>query len=251
MTDGVGFDRENAAALLGWWREAGVDVAVRENAPSWRSLTPAARIQENPAERSNEAPTSPLPSTPPTAPTQAPTPTPTPAPAPKPLPETLEGIEGWLARRSDELDATHLRADVPMKAPLLAIGARGDDRAGLTAPARELFERMMAAIGMEVPPLLFIDPAYRPGQPARAPFDPMLIEAVKRRLSLATPARLLLFGEQAARALLETPLPKARGRLHMVEGARCVATFHPRWLLDRRGDKRLAWQDLQILMGDE
>ncbi|WP_260508519.1 uracil-DNA glycosylase family protein [Sphingomicrobium aestuariivivum] len=167
------------------------------------------------------------------------------------MPGTLGDIEQWLAARSEKLDARHLPAVIPEGAPLLVIGARGDGEDGLLPPARVLFDRMMAAIGIEAPPLAMIDPAFRPGQPARAPFDPMLVEAMRRRIALAKPERLLILGDQAARALLDAPLLKARGKAQMVEGVRCVATFHPRWLLDRPGDKRMAWQDLQILTGDE
>jgi DNA polymerase len=43
----------------------------------------------------------------------------------------------------------------------------------------------------------------------------------------------------------------ARGHVHKVEGIRTVATFHPRHLIKRTLDKRLAWQDLLLLMEDE
>jgi len=51
--------------------------------------------------------------------------------------------------------------------------------------------------------------------------------------------------------LLGEPLPSARGRIHKVEGVRTIATFHPRWLLQRPGDKALAWRDLLLLMEEE
>lgn len=246
MNDGVGFEMSGASALLAWWRDAGVDVAVRENAPSWRSLQPAAPVQrasakaDLPQVAAKNAPQAPTP-----------TPAPPPAPAPAPLPGTLGEIEQWLAERSKELDARHLSANITEGAPLLVVGARGDGEDGLLPPAQALFDRMMAAIGIEAPPLAMIDPAFRPGQPARAPFDPMLLEAMRKRIALARPERLLILGDQAVRALLDAPLLKARGKAQMVEGVRSVATFHPRWLLDRPGDKRMAWQDLQILTGDE
>ena len=68
---------------------------------------------------------------------------------------------------------------------------------------------------------------------------------------LARPKRLLLFGDAPARALLGKPLAAARGHVHRVEGVRTVATFHPRWLLQRPSDKALAWQDLLLLMSEE
>jgi DNA polymerase len=62
---------------------------------------------------------------------------------------------------------------------------------------------------------------------------------------------LLLFGDGPCRALLDEPLAKARGRAHKLEGIRTVATFHPRWLLQRPSDKAKAWADLLLLMEDE
>ena len=51
--------------------------------------------------------------------------------------------------------------------------------------------------------------------------------------------------------MLGEPLLKARGRVHKVEGVRTVATFNPRWLLQRPSDKAKAWADLLLLMEEE
>jgi len=67
---------------------------------------------------------------------------------------------------------------------------------------------------------------------------------------LAKPQRLILFGDVPSRALLGEPLARARGRIHKVEGVRTVATFNPRWLLQRPSDKALAWRDLLLLMSE-
>ena len=67
-------------------------------------------------------------------------------------------------------------------------------------------------------------------------------------IRFARPQRLILFGDAPSRALLGEPMTKARGRVHKVEGVRTVATFHPRWLLQRPSDKALAWKDLLLLV---
>jgi DNA polymerase len=67
---------------------------------------------------------------------------------------------------------------------------------------------------------------------------------------LARPERLILFGDAPSRALLDEPLARARGRVHKVEGIRTIATFNPRWLLQRPSDKALAWRDLLLLMSE-
>ena len=52
-------------------------------------------------------------------------------------------------------------------------------------------------------------------------------------------------------ALLGEKLAQARGRAHKVEGVRTIATFHPRLLLQRPGNKGLAWRDLLLLMEED
>ena len=69
-------------------------------------------------------------------------------------------------------------------------------------------------------------------------------------IRLARPERLILFGDAPCRALLNEPLARARGRIHRIEGVRTIATFHPRWLLQRPSDKALAWRDLLLLMSE-
>ena len=55
----------------------------------------------------------------------------------------------------------------------------------------------------------------------------------------------------ASKALLGKPLAQARGHVEKIEGVRTVATFHPRWLLQRPSDKARAWADLLLLTEDE
>ena len=61
----------------------------------------------------------------------------------------------------------------------------------------------------------------------------------------------VLLGDGPCKALLGQPLLAARGHVHKIEGARTVATFHPRMLIKRPGDKAQAWADLLLLMEDE
>ena len=68
---------------------------------------------------------------------------------------------------------------------------------------------------------------------------------------LAKPRRLILFGDAPSRALLGESLAAARARIHKVEGVRTIATFNPRWLLQRPSDKALAWRDLLLLMSED
>jgi len=74
------------------------------------------------------------------------------------------------------------------------------------------------------------------------------VEIARRHIALAAPKRLILFGDGPSRAFLGGPVTQRRGKIHKVEGARTIATFAPRWLLQRPADKALAWRDLLLLM---
>ena len=114
-----------------------------------------------------------------------------------------------------------------------------------------LTQRMLAAIGIapDEAYLASLSPFHAPG--ARFNGELEACAALARdHIRLAKPERLILFGDAPARALIGEPLARARGRVHRIEGVRTVATFHPRWLLQRPSDKALAWRDLLILMSE-
>jgi len=221
-------DRGAADSLIGWWLEAGVDASVGENPRDWL--------------RRNDAPV------PVTAPSAA-------EPA-----KDLKAFQDWLATGSD----------LPMDRPgAVRVAPYGIENAKLMLvsdlPAREdaadgkpiggeawvLTQRMLVAIGIDP------DEAYvasltcfhTPGARINGELDACAAIA-RDHIRLAKPERLLLFGDAPARALLGEPLARARGRVHRIEGIRTVATFHPRWLLQRPSDKALAWRDLLLLMSE-
>ena len=130
----------------------------------------------------------------------------------------------------------------------------GRDEAAAGQPiggeAWELTQRMLAAIGFTGEQAYFANLTcfYSPG----AKLSPEQLsdcgDAARRHVGLAGPQRLLLLGDAPARALLGKPLIEARGHVHLVEGVRAVATFHPRFLLTRPSEKARAWSDLLLLM---
>jgi DNA polymerase len=119
--------------------------------------------------------------------------------------------------------------------------------------AWQLMSRMLAAIGIEA------DDAYSatlscfhaPGAKMQPEELTECAEIARQHVVLAKPKRLLLLGDAPARALLGKPLAAARGHVHKIEGVRAVATFHPRFLLNRPSDKALAWRDLLLLMEED
>ena len=230
--DGITIDREAADSLIGWWAEAGVDAPVGEEPRDWLGRKPAPSIAAAAT------------------------------PAAVERPADLDAFHKWLSTAPglpmDRGGGTvRIAPRGPAEAPVMLLSdlpGREDAADGqpIGGEAYVLAVRMLAAIGIEA------DEAYHaslscfhaPG--ARIGRDELEACAAIARdhVRLARPRRLALFGDAPTRALLGEPLARARGRIHTVEGVRTIATFHPRWLLQRPADKALAWRDLLLLMSE-
>ena len=139
-----------------------------------------------------------------------------------------------------------LLSDAPALEDLAAGQPIGGDAWSLTV-------KMLAAVGISADEAYsaslscFHSPGTRLSEPERA----ACAEIARRHIALARPKRLILFGDGPCRALLARPLAQARGHIEKIEGVRTVATFHPRWLLQRPSDKAKGWSDLLLLTEDE
>ena len=226
------FDGGGDTALLEWWIEAGVDVAIQEQPRDWLAPRPASAA---PAPQGNVA---------------------------EPSHETLSELRDWLASsvqlplasattarilpHGPEQAAVMLLSD----APALEDYASGQPIGG---EAWVLAQRMLAAIGIGASEAYsaslscFHAPGARMTEAERA--DCAAI--ARKHIALARPGRLLLLGDGPCKALLGQALAAARGHAHRIEGVRTVATFPPRHLLQRPGDKAKAWADLLLLMEDD
>lgn len=233
-TEEIGF--AEARSALAWWLEAGVDVAVQEEARDW--LKPA----------------------PPRAP-----------PAAEPAPvanvaevghETLAELQQWLASSAQlplaSATAKRILPHGPENAAIMLLSdapALEDAAAGqpIGGDAWVLARRMLAAIGIEA------DQAYSaslscvhaPGSRMSERERAACADVARHHIRVAKPQRLLLFGDGPCVALLGKRLVEARGHVHKVEGVRTVATFHPRYLINHPLAKSQAWRDLLLLMEDE
>ncbi|HXG99796.1 MAG TPA: uracil-DNA glycosylase [Sphingomicrobium sp.] len=224
-------DPEAAAKLLGWWIDAGVDVAVGEEPRDWRMLATASVASAATA-------------------------------APVEVPADLFAFRKWLETASGlPLDRGGARRVLPVgaeHAPIMLLADfPGRQEAGEGRPVSgdswTLASRMLTAIGIapERAYLATLACFHAPGSKLDGGDLERCAAMARDHVRLAKPERLLLFGDAAARALTGQPLAAARGRVHRIEGVRTVATFHPRWLLQRPSDKALAWKDLILLMSDE
>jgi DNA polymerase len=227
-----------AAQLLGWWIDSGVDVAVGEEARDWRRS--AAPVQTKASA----------------------VPVPLPVEATADMPGDLAAFQAWLGSATGlPLDRGGLRRVLPMggeSAPVMLLAdfpsaqecAEGLPIAG---DAWGLAVKMLAAIGIDASSAYLGNLAcfHSPGVKVDAAEFDRCAALARDHVRLARPKRLILLGDAAARALTGQPLQAARGRIHRVEGVRTIATFHPRWLLQRPSDKALAWKDLLLLMSEE
>lgn len=225
-----------AASVLGWWIEAGVDVAIQEKPRAWLG----------------EAATHVLSVSPPTAVAE---------PADE-IPNSLDAFRGWLGATSSlPFAAPAARrvlprgieaADVMLLADMPTPEDIADDQP-IGGAAWDLTQRMLAAIGLDAEQAYVagLTCTHSPGTRLTGRDLEACAAIARRHVALAKPKRLLLLGDAPARALLGKPLAAARGHVHKIEGVRTVATFHPRQLLQRASDKALAWRDLLLLMEDE
>lgn len=223
--------RAEAASLLGWWLEAGVDSAISEQPRDWLKPSAAPIVVAD-------------------------------TPAPAVMPDTLEAFQAWLGSAPglplDQSGARRILPHGPAEADIMLVSefpAREDASDGrpIGGTAWQLMVKMLAAIGVAE------DAAYSaslacfhlPVARLDAGALERCAELMRRHIALVAPKRLLLLGDAPARALTGQPLATARGKVHRIEGVRGVATFHPRYLLARPADKALAWRDLLLLTDEE
>lgn len=229
--------RASVASALEWWRDAGVDCEIDDAPRDWLARVAApdavpATVREAAVE------------------------------APK-LPETLAEFAAW-----------RIGAGTPEAGwPGQALGAQGDPATGLMIvvdmPDREddaagallagspgtLFDRMLAAIGRDRRSTYLAALAVkRPPAGRVAPEASEKLDAlIRHHLALAAPKRVLALGNAASRALTGLDVANARGSLRVIHHdggtSEVVASFHPRFLLERPAAKADAWRDLKLLIG--
>lgn len=225
-----------ARSALAWWLDAGVDVAVQDEARDWLKPAPPQALKQAPA----------------TAPPNI----------VQPSHETLAELQQWLAGSAQlplaSATAKRILPSGPENAPVMLLSdapALEDFTAGqpIGGEAWVLASRMLRAIGIDAADAYsaslscFHSPGARMTEEERI----ACAEIARQHISLAKPKRLLLFGDGPSLALVGKRMVEARGHAHKVEGVRAVVTFHPRHLVNRPSDKALAWKDLLLLMEDE
>ena len=239
--------RNAAVSVLDWWHDAGVDMLVDDAPRDWFAA-PEPLVIAQPAPDG-------VPVAPPVAVAT--------------MPLSLTEFLAWRTG-ADVPEAgwngISLAAEGPADATVMVLADcpdrdDGTDNGGagqlLSGASGRLLDRMLAAIGLtrsEVHVAAVCAKRPTAGRIQREVED-RLAEIAKHHIELVAPKRLLLLGNAASRAILGMELQAARGRLHgishKVGEAGVVASFHPRFLIEKPAAKAEAWKDLQMLMGGQ
>jgi DNA polymerase len=232
---------EDAASILSWWSEAGVDTIVAEAPRDW--LRPAPKPAAGSPSVAEAAPSFAAPE--------------------EDLPGQLDLFQAWLAS-SNRLSFASPSAprvcpagDPASGLMIMADMPSGEDCAAGTLIAGEagrLFDRMLAAIGRDRASIylaalscLRAPDGQLNGEPAR-----QCAAVARHHIGLVAPRVLLLLGDSCAKALLGIAVAQARGRWHEVAThagpIKTLVTIKPDFLLTQPAHKARAWADLQMLI---
>jgi len=232
--------RASIASALEWWRDAGVDCEIDDLPRDWLARAPAPPVAERLPAQVLET-----------------------AVAPPTLPATLDEFAAWrlgpaapeagwpgqaLGTQGDVASGLMIVVDMP---------DREDDAAGslLSGNAGALFDRMLAAIGRDRQSIYLAALAVKrpPAGRVTEEMSQKLEALIRHHLSLARPKRVLVLGNAASRAITGLDVANARASLREVNHgggtSEVVASFHPRFLLEKPVAKADAWKDLRVLMG--
>jgi DNA polymerase len=265
-------DRNDAAALLAWYTEVGVDVALEETPAdrlAARSTPAPAPVRNLPVEPPADDPPSPF------ARQNPPQPRTTIAPANAAAPDetaraaraaakaaaTLDELREALERFDGcSLKVTASRlvfADGKPGSRVMLVGeapGREEDLQGLPFVGRsgQLLDRMLAAIGLDRQSVYIANvvPWRPPGNRTPTPQETATCRPfIERQIELCDPDFLLCLGAPSAAELMgnREGILKFRGRWHEFDTGtrkiRAMATLHPAYLLRQPLQKRLAWRD--------
>ena len=234
--------RQAAASALAWWDDAGLDTLVDEETRDWLAPVVVAPAAATRASVAVDA-----------------------------LPADIQAFLAWRvgdAAPESGWPGGWVSTSGPADAAVMVLvdcPDRGDDGDGLLsgAPGR-LFERMLAAVGLSRDTVHLASVCAKRPTAGRTPagVEARLAAIAAHHVSLVAPKRLLLLGNAASRAILGMETRAARGILHRFNPDRrqqgdeqgadaqtgVIASYHPRFLLDKPAAKAATWVDLQVLM---
>ena len=247
----------DAASVLQWWSDAGVDILIDEEPRDWLRPEPARSAVSDSAAPAPEA----SPRAAPRARVAAPAPPPQ-EPAEE-LPGQIDLFQAYL-RTSDRLSFAAPAAPRVCPAGDPASGLMivtdmptADDCAAgtlLSGETGRLFDRMLAAIGRDRDSIYLAALSCLRSPDGRLASDPAknCATLARHHIGLVQPKAVLLLGDATAKALTGLSMAQARGRWHFIQTqsgpAKALVSIPPSFLLTHPAHKALAWADLQMLV---
>ncbi len=145
------------------------------------------------------------------------------------------------------------------KARLMFVGegpGRDEDLQGepFVGAAGQLLDKMIKAMGLARRDV-YIANIVKCRPPRNRDPEPDEIEQcepfLKAQIAAIKPEVIVALGRIAAQTLLRDPTPvsRLRGKWREYAGTPLLPTFHPAYLLRTPSDKKLAWDDLKLVMG--
>lgn len=266
--------RDDIAAILAFYREAGVDVCLSETpldrfAESRREAEARRPTPVEPAEPAEARPADgPRPQQPPPAQPALAVPSEAAVMAAREAARSAESLEA-LRATLESFEGCNLRftatrlvfADGNAAGRIMLVGeapGRDEDAQGLPFVGRsgQLLDRMLAAIGLDRTQVYIANviPWRPPGNRTPTPLETEICRPfIERQIALADPDFLVTLGGPATSQLLGTKvgITKVRGQWRSydtgVRQIRAMAMLHPAGLLRNPGMKRLAWRDMLTL----
>jgi DNA polymerase len=254
--------QHDAASLLAWYVEAGVDLAI-DDAPHDRFAAPAPTPA--PAAPTPSAPARPQPARSPVAAALTPEEA---AQSARELAEAAESLDALrellLAFEGCALKPTATQlvfGDGNPHARVMLVGeapGRDEDRAGKPFVGRsgQLLNRMLATIGLDRAEVYIANvvPWRPPGNRTPTPQETAICKPfIERQIALVDPDVLVCLGGPSAQTLLaqRDGILRLRGKWFdfttQKRTIRALATLHPAYLLRQPTQKKLAWRDLRAL----
>jgi uracil-DNA glycosylase len=180
------------------------------------------------------------------------------------IPELLFALQGFDGCGLKFTAKSLTFADGNPKAPVMFISdvpSREDDLEGklLAAPNGLLFDRMLAAIGLDRTSAYLgcMIPWRPPGNRAPTAFEIDVCKPfIQRHIELAAPNLIVLMGDLPAKTLIASgdSILRLRGQWRdyaLADGGKipALSMLHPAYLMKQSAQKRLAWADLLALKG--
>jgi uracil-DNA glycosylase len=180
------------------------------------------------------------------------------------IPELLAALQGFEGCGLKFTAKSLIFADGNAEAPVMFISdvpSREDDLEGklLAAPNGLLFDRMLAAIGLDRTSAYLgcMIPWRPPGNRAPTAFEVDVCRPfIQRHIELAAPKLLVFLGDLPAKMLIPSgdSILRLRGQWRdyaLADGGKipALSMLHPAYLMKQSAQKRLAWADLLALKG--